>query len=326
MNTTAEATGPEKPGPWTMGDVVSIVIPTYNRGYVVAKAVASALAQSYPNLEVVVVDDGSKDDTRDRLLPYLDRIRYVRQENQGVSAARNRGIREARGGLIAFLDSDDVWHPRKLEVQARYLADHPGVGLVAVEAFSDFQVSWPALELAAAPAARTVSAAELVVKAYFAPSGVLVRKECLDAAGAFDPALRSAEDRDLWVRVASRFPVVKLGLPMWCGREHGDNLSTVPAPTVQATRAMLRKCFGTLPGLRGRFFLRQRALSYAAFEASYMYLAKGDHRTALARLLRSALLWPLPFRPAEAKPLVRLRRLVSIVRSSLRSPRVSPPG
>lgn len=93
---------------------VSAVIPTYNRGALVVRAVQSALAQTHPPDEIVVVDDGSSDDTSERLAPYLDRVKLVRQANAGGAAARNRGVQEARCPWIAFLDSDDVWDPEHL--------------------------------------------------------------------------------------------------------------------------------------------------------------------------------------------------------------------
>src|SRR5438445_9254645 len=126
-------------------DLVSVVIATYNYGRFVTQAVESVLAQTYVNIEIIVVDDGSDDDTREQLAPYGDRIRYIYQENQSVAAARNTGIRAATGDLIAFLDADDVWHPHKLELQMHYLADHPAVALVAVERLAEGAASWPPL-------------------------------------------------------------------------------------------------------------------------------------------------------------------------------------
>src|SRR5712675_1199611 len=96
---------------------VSVIIPTYNSGRLVVEAVESALAQTLAPAEILVVDDGSTDDTRDRLAKFGPPVSYIHQENQGVAAARNRGIRAATGDLVAFLDADDVWHPKKLERQ-----------------------------------------------------------------------------------------------------------------------------------------------------------------------------------------------------------------
>src|SRR6266849_6286184 len=99
----------------------SVIIPTYDSGQLVVEAVASALAQSLAPAEVIVVDDGSTDDTRERLALFGPPVRYIHQKNQGVAAARNTGLHEATGELIAFLDADDVWHPLKLELQVSCL-------------------------------------------------------------------------------------------------------------------------------------------------------------------------------------------------------------
>ena len=113
---------------------VSVVIPTYNRAALVGRAVRSALAETSPGDEVIVVDDGSTDDTEEALAPYRDRIRYFRARHGKAGAARNHGVREARNGLVAFLDSDDEWMPDKLVLQRAALAARPD----AVFCFSDF--------------------------------------------------------------------------------------------------------------------------------------------------------------------------------------------
>jgi glycosyltransferase involved in cell wall biosynthesis len=116
--------------------LVSTIIPTYNRATLVARAIQSALGQSGDGDEVIVVDDGSTDNTPGAVSPYLDRIRYIQMENLGAGAARNRGIREAKNDLIAFLDSDDEWMPHGLELKRNLLAALPNV----LFAFSDFAV------------------------------------------------------------------------------------------------------------------------------------------------------------------------------------------
>src|SRR5436190_15605234 len=115
------------------GSLVSIIVPTYNRAYCIEKTLDSALAQTHGDLEIVVVDDGSTDDTEAlmaRRYGAEPRVRYIRQANTGVTGARNHGLREARGDYIAFLDSDDLWLPWKLEAQLACLAAVPEAGMV----------------------------------------------------------------------------------------------------------------------------------------------------------------------------------------------------
>lgn len=116
------------PGPGVAG-LVSVVIPSYNRAYIVGKAIASVLSQTYPDVEVIVVDDGSTDHTRDVVTRFDERVCYVAQANSGVCSARNTGLRLARGEFVALLDSDDEWLPWKLAAQVAVMRAHPEVGM-----------------------------------------------------------------------------------------------------------------------------------------------------------------------------------------------------
>ncbi|HLJ95938.1 MAG TPA: glycosyltransferase [Gemmataceae bacterium] len=292
-------------------DLVTAVIATYNYGRFVTQAVESVLAQTYGNLEVIVVDDGSDDDTRELLAPYTDRIRYIYQKNQSVAAARNTGIRAASGDLIAFLDADDIWHPQKIEVQMRYLADHPEVGLVAVERLPEGIATWPPLDGLPNPQARPVTVEALVLRPLFAPSGVLMRKQCFDVVGYFDTNLRNAEDYDMWIRIACRFPIVKLEVPLWWYRVHGANKSHVPARQEAAALKVLEKNFARSGPLGHRFFLKEKAYSYAVYAAALNYSAVGKEFLTLARLLQSFLRWPIPYHRDEVTTwLARPKKLI----------------
>jgi len=297
--------------------LVSVVIPTFNYGHFVTEAVDSALAQTYRPVEVVVVDDGSTDDTRARLGPYRDRIAYVHQPNRGLSAARNAGVARARGPVIALLDADDQFHPRKLELQMAYLAAHPAVGLVACESFEDPALRWPAVDPAGGPA-TPVGLRALVTRSRFAPSSVAVRKACLDAVGPFDPALRSAEDRDMWIRVAARFPVARLEAPLCWYRVQPGSMSHNPDRMERYERVVLDRAFA-LPPLRGARVLRRKALSEAAAAAAYMHLVAGRPWAAARRLARSVRLWPLPYPRADTRtPLARLKLSARVAGRALR--------
>jgi glycosyltransferase involved in cell wall biosynthesis len=297
-------------------DLVTAVIATYNYGRFVTQAVESVLAQTYGNIEIIVVDDGSDDDTREQLAPYADRIRYIYQENQSVAAARNTGIRAATSDLIAFLDADDVWHPHKLELQMRHLVGHPAVGLVAVERLAAGAASWPSLNGLVHPRARPIGVEELVLGPLFAPSGVLVRKQCFDAVGYFDTNLRNAEDYDMWIRIACRFPIVKLEVPLWWYRVHGANKSHVPARQEAAALKVLDKNFARSGPLGKRFLLMQKAYSYAAYAAALNYSSVGMELFSLARLFQSFLRWPFPYHRREVT--TRLARPKKLVVSLLR--------
>jgi glycosyltransferase involved in cell wall biosynthesis len=303
---------------------VSVVIPTYNYGRFVTAAVDSVLAQTFPAGEIIVVDDGSTDDTAERLRPYGDRIRYIRQENQGLPAARNTGIRAARGELIALLDSDDLWHPRKLELQVRHLAASPDTGLVAADSVPGLEQGWPEVGTDAPLPFQSFSVEDILVRSRFGPSGVLVRKECFDTVGLFDPALRSAEDRDMWLRIAARFRVVKLAVPLWWYRLHGGNMSAAAARMEENEMKVLRRTLASLAGGLRRLPLRLRVLSYTLKSAAYRYDIAGSRRQAIWRLLKSVALWPFPFRREEAiTRFERPKMLVLFLLRMLRGPRSS---
>lgn len=190
----------EAPSGWT----VTVVIPVWNRAGEVGNAIDSVLAQTRAAFEIICVDDGSTDETPDVLARYGDRVRVVRQENQGVAAARNTGIAIARGDLIAFLDSDDVWHPQKLERQvARYEAD-PELGLVHCGAeFAGFGVNLNGMEGWVADEILRMDRDVIIAHG----SGVIVPRRVLEEVGGFDARMRVSEDWDLCYRIARRYRV-----------------------------------------------------------------------------------------------------------------------
>ena len=190
---------------------VSVVIPTYNRSMIVVNAISSVIAQTYKNIEILVVDDGSTDDTAERLSCFGSRIRYIKKENGGVSSARNQGIKMASGELIAFLDSDDEWLPEKTEKQVKYLNKRPDFGMVICDClFFDqnghyIRKSNRRLVL---PKDGYVSHDVLMYPSLI-PSTAIIRKNVLMDVGLFDETLITAEDLDLHLKISAKY---KIGL------------------------------------------------------------------------------------------------------------------
>lgn len=198
---------------------VSVLIPAYNAAGSIRRAVDSVLAQTYSDLEVIVVDDGSTDSTRDVLANYGDRICYIYQENQERSAARNNGIRNARGEYIAFLDSDDYWLPTKLERQMALFDEHPETGLVYSLAYS-IDANGRRLAISGAVPERAVDPLKtycrLLLGNFIPGITPVIKRACCTSVGWFDVMLSQSEDWDYWLRVAQEHPVQAVAEPLAC--------------------------------------------------------------------------------------------------------------
>ncbi|MFW6242358.1 MAG: glycosyltransferase, partial [Thermodesulfobacteriota bacterium] len=188
-------------------------------------AVDSVLDQAYSPFELLVIDDGSADETPALLREYGDRIQVFRQSNQGVGAARNRGIAVARGSLIAFLDSDDRWLPGKLAAQAAFFEEHPEALICQTEEI------WVRNGVRVNPRRRHQKRSGMIFEPSLAlclvsPSAVMVRRSLFDEVGRFDETLPACEDYDLWLRVSRRHPVHLIETPLIVKHGgHEDQLS-----------------------------------------------------------------------------------------------------
>lgn len=186
--------------------LVSVVIPAYQAADFITRSVSSALGQSYPSLETIVVNDGSPDteQLRRALQPFASRIQYLEQDNNGAAAARNTGIHASRGEFVAFLDADDRWETDFVESQLELLAAPPRADLVYSNARL---VGAPWLEgrtsFSTAGGIQNVTALDLIrADAVVVTSSVLTRRSILDEVGLFDTSPRISEDFDLWLRIA----------------------------------------------------------------------------------------------------------------------------
>jgi glycosyltransferase involved in cell wall biosynthesis len=205
--------------------LVSVIIPTHNRAWILAEAVDSVLAQSFTDYELLVVDDGSTDGTAALLAGYGPRLRMEGQSHQGVSAARNRGISRARGELLAFLDSDDLWLPDKLQRQVDFMASRPAALICQTGEV------WIRRGVRVNPARHQRKLSGMIFEPSLAlclvsPSAVMARRALFEQVGTFDENLPACEDYDLWLRVSARFPVHLLDETLVVKRGgHPDQLS-----------------------------------------------------------------------------------------------------
>jgi len=206
-----------------VNELVSIVIPTYNVGSLVAHAVASVLEQTYSDVEVIVIDDGSTDGSADHLAAFDDdRLRVVRQENRGLSGARNAGFALSSGRYVAFLDADDLWFPTKLDETLPLLGDYVAVG-------SRMQYIGTTGKLAAAYAGQDPSQEQELIRAGqlmpFPISGTVFQRGVVEAAGPFDESLAQVEDLDFLLRVARLGEIGWTATPLGAYRLRSGSMS-----------------------------------------------------------------------------------------------------
>ncbi len=279
---------------------VSVIIPSYNCAAYLPRAIESVLAQSFRDFEILVVDDGSTDDTASVVAPYLHRVRYIAQANKGLPGARNTGLRAAQGDTIALLDADDAWLPEKLALQLPLLED-PGVGIV----YSDFAVEyangrWLDSYLAERPLACEGWVVDSYIQSRFLfPSTMVFRRACFDSCGWFDEEMFAAEDIELFTRMCLRWQVKRVNQPLMVRTEGTHNITgnnrKMNAFTILAFDKILAR-EPRLPATTRRILHRELARQlwyrgHASFQEAKLPLARQD-------LLRSLRLDPSNLREA----------------------------
>lgn len=260
--------------------MISIIIPTYNTAKYVTEAIDSALAQTYKDYEIIVIDDGSTDNTEEVLQPYMDRIRYIKKENGGPASARNLGIKEAQGEFLAFLDADDLWLADKLEWQMKFMTDDVGMIGYSVGCEETDDINYVKFE-------------DLIVQNKFCNTSVLIRKSCLDEIGNFDEGenFKAVEDWDMWLRLAKRFTVVHLNRKIVDIRVTEGSIS---APTVANAAKMLKNEQAVLEKNCADIETKKKkqALSYRYFCAAWAFNVAGDLNNAVKTIWQGFWLYP----------------------------------
>lgn len=297
--------------------LVSIIIPAYNYARFLPFAVDSALNQNYSNFELIVVNDGSTDDTHEVVQSYADRIRYIQQVNQGLSAARNSGIREANGEYLVFLDADDILKPNMIRQSLETLGKLGSeFSLVAhlpelINEKGDLiDRSWgrfPKVDI-------EVTCLDLMIQNRFPPT-VLARKQVFKEVGGFDLELKASEDRDMWVRIARRFRIFRLNEPLSLSRRHGSNMSSDGFRQTDAIRRVLNKARQQdyLNGPQSIYWLK--IASFFQFQKAMM-IGQIKPAAAIISIMTSFSVWPFFWdRKNLGQPsLFRMRLCARIIR------------
>ena len=204
---------------------VSVIVPTFNRRPMLDEAVESVLAQSFRNFELIVVDDGSTDGTASELAKYGSRLRLISQPRKGVAAARNQGVKIAQGKYVAFLDSDDLWLAKKLEIQTAFMKQRPEIKICQTEEI------WLRNGIRVNPKAKHRKPSGDIFRpsldlCLVSPSAVMMTKKLFETVGGFDESLPVCEDYDLWLRIAVSHCVPLIHSPLVIKRGgHADQLS-----------------------------------------------------------------------------------------------------
>ena len=290
--------------------LVSVIIPTYNCEAYINETIDSILNQTYDNIELIIVDDGSTDKTCQIVESYGDSIRLIRQKNARVCAARNRGINEAKGEYICLIDHDDFWYPNKIERQVDVFRDYPESGIV----FTSF-INWHANDQNVFPHPDTLNHDlydgkidaefsgwiyhKLLTDCWILTSTAMIRKEVFDKCGRFDTELPYSEDWDLWLRVSRNYPITKLNIASTLYRQHNSQGNRIVRDIDYRTRLLTKAvkewgmCSNDGRCLSARDFNKQLSLCHAEF--AFGHLIEGSKVIAIKSLLKAW--WADPMKP-----------------------------
>ena len=297
--------------------LVSIVIPTYNRSELLRMSVESALAQTYPNVEIIVVDDGSTDDTAALVSQYTDQVTYLKQDNQGVAAARNAGFRASAGEYATFLDDDDLIMPTKIEHQVQVLASRPEVGLVHCRYYYADKDGNLLDKVGLLPEGEVLE--ELLCGNFVWMGAPLIRRQCLDRAGYFDQEIPSViADWDLWLRIAlAGTPFACVQEPLGAYRVQQDSMLANVAELERATFTVFDKVFANPQLPADAVAVKEHARGRWRFWISCRYYAAGRWDDGRRNLSQALALCP----DLLAKP----THLLKLLSADALTPRVSDP-
>ncbi len=278
---------------------ISVIIPTYNAAEYLPEAIESVLAQTFKDYELIVVDDGSTDGTESVVKKFGDRIRYFRQENRGPGAAKNLGIRNSRGPLLATLDADDKWVPHKLQAQYEYMKAHPEAGMVNanVSTFDEKGIVTYEVDGTLRKTYQGWVFDRLIIQNFIASGTVMFRKECLDKVGLFPENYMISEDWHLWLRIAKEYPVGYINEPLGLYRWQEKSLTWDYAKAYPDRLAVLNEIISLYPDyFKNRKRLIRRAYGSLFMRYGYALFDRGDYADARAKFFVSIRNNPFQFK------------------------------
>jgi glycosyltransferase involved in cell wall biosynthesis len=301
---------------------VSVIIPTYNREGFIVEALESILAQTFYDFEIIIVDDGSTDHTGKIVQDFIDRypetISYIYQSNRGAPATRNTGIRTSRGEFIAFLDSDDVWFPRKLEKCMRFLEDS-GYGWVTTAAIrqdgskrEELRVSSDFLEDNGQKLALLKNGLYFFSSVLIIPSGVMIHKECFNKTGMFDESLKVGEDTDMWLRFAEAgIQAGYINEALFTYRVHSGTMTKIKASSSLEDHILIASKHAQILGMHRQLIRR----TYAEFlwRCSDLFFEYGCYWRSIRCYLKSLWIYPTLGKLGNTFKILGLRMMQNFV-------------
>ena len=280
--------------------LVSIILPTYNCAAFLSHSIGTILSQTYNSYEIIVIDDGSTDNTKEVLYPFMQRIKYIRSEqNKGLPTARNIGILPAQGKYIAFIDADDLWLPEKLQTDIEYFETHPEVSMVYSK---HINIDEKGDDLGGNTKKQLPSGnifTQLFSEQNFIiTSSVVVRKEVFETTGLFDEQLFNCQDWDMWLRIAFHFKVAGINKPLVKYRHNPHSLSKNRNNVLKYQKIIIDKIYNkfkdTENGIHEKLYKKRLASHYA--KIGRYYLRIGDKNRANENFGLSLKNAPLNFR------------------------------
>ena len=249
-----------------MNPLISVIIPTYNSAEFITDALKSVFAQTFPDYEVIVIDDGSTDATAD-IVKSFPGVKYLRQNHRGPAAARNLGLSKSSSPLIAFLDADDQWMDDKLEIQTRYMNSHPDVGLLYsdLSTFDDDGVKTVSYDSHHRKVYQGNVFDKLFLKNFIGTITVMVRKECFERAGYFNEEITRSTDWHQWLRIAYFYKVGYIDKPL---AKYRWNKGSISYDSARAYPDRLQ-IIGDIVALYPDYFARQKTLVRRAYGGGY---------------------------------------------------------